>query len=163
MPCPPDILELGRATWTLLHSMAAYYPDSPSTEQQDAMRAWVDGLGRFYPCEVSCGRPRLVAALVCTCVAAQASCQGLAQRPRPLLLLLLVLLPLQECRRHLRKELAQHPPDVSSAAALSGWACRLHNLVNVRLGKPAFDCARALERWRDGPADDPDACGMGGH
>jgi FAD-linked sulfhydryl oxidase len=50
---------------------------------------------------------------------------------------------------------------VTSPVALSDWACRLHNLVNVRLGKPAFDCTKALERWRDGPADDPDACGTG--
>lgn len=68
---------------------------------------------------------------------------------------------LQECRGHLQKELARHPPDVSSPASLSLWACRLHNLVNVRLGKPAFDCSKVFERWRDGPADDPDSCGTG--
>jgi FAD-linked sulfhydryl oxidase len=54
-----------------------------------------------------------------------------------------------------------HPPDVGSAAQLSHWACRLHNLVNIRLGKPGFDCSRVMERWRDGPADDDDACAVG--
>jgi hypothetical protein len=53
MPCPPDILELGRATWTLLHSVAAYYPDQPTEQQQLKMRAFVEALGEFYPCEVS--------------------------------------------------------------------------------------------------------------
>jgi hypothetical protein len=32
MPCPPDVLDLGRATWTLLHSVAAYYPIEPSQQ-----------------------------------------------------------------------------------------------------------------------------------
>ncbi|KAF6258405.1 ERV/ALR sulfhydryl oxidase domain-containing protein [Scenedesmus sp. NREL 46B-D3] len=117
MPCPPDILELGRSTWTLLHSMAAYYPDTPTPQQQQSMNAFISALGDFYPC--------------------------------------------QECAGHLRKELSKHPPDVSSAAGLSGWACRLHNLVNLRLGKPEFDCAKAFERWRDGPADDDEACPAG--
>jgi hypothetical protein len=52
MPCPPDILELGRATWTLLHSVAAYYPDQPTERQQQQMRGFVEGFGEFYPCEV---------------------------------------------------------------------------------------------------------------
>jgi FAD-linked sulfhydryl oxidase len=69
--------------------------------------------------------------------------------------------PCDECAGHLRKELRKHPPDVTSAAALSDWACRLHNLVNVRLGKPEFDCSKVFERWRDGPAGDEDACGTG--
>jgi hypothetical protein len=87
--------------------------------------------------------------------------------PNPILPLLLLLCyelfaaVVQECRGHLQKELLKHPPEVGSAADLSRWACRLHNLVNVRLGKPAFDCSRVFERWRDGPTDDPDACGVG--
>ncbi|WIA33793.1 hypothetical protein OEZ86_006906 [Tetradesmus obliquus] len=116
MPCPPDILELGRSTWTLLHSMAAYYPDHPTLQQQHSMTGFILALGDFYPC--------------------------------------------QECAGHLRKELQRHPPDVSNAAALSDWACRLHNLVNVRLGKPEFDCSKVFQRWRDGPEDD-EACPTG--
>ncbi|KAJ3182150.1 hypothetical protein HDU85_003192 [Gaertneriomyces sp. JEL0708] len=49
-PCPPDSGELGRSGWTFLHTMAAYYPESPSTEHQESMKAFVNALGHFYPC-----------------------------------------------------------------------------------------------------------------
>jgi hypothetical protein len=107
MPDPPDVVDIGRATWTLLHTMAAYYPDSPTPQQQASMRGFVAALGDHYPCH--------------------------------------------ECRAHLREDLARDPPDTAGAAALSEWACRLHNRVNVMLGKPEFDCGLALQRWRDGP------------
>lgn len=55
--------------------------------------------------------------------------------------------------------MAKHPPDVSSPAALSAWLCRTHNEVNVRLGKPAFDCGLVVQRWREGPPDG--SCGPG--
>jgi mitochondrial FAD-linked sulfhydryl oxidase len=32
--CPPDKDELGRSTWTFLHTMAAYYPEEPSDADQ---------------------------------------------------------------------------------------------------------------------------------
>ncbi|KAG2447963.1 hypothetical protein HYH02_006992 [Chlamydomonas schloesseri] len=51
-PCPPDTWELGRATWTFLHSVAAAYPAAPSGRQQALMRGLVEGLAEFYPCEV---------------------------------------------------------------------------------------------------------------
>lgn len=50
MPEPPDVVDIGRATWTLLHTMAAYYPDKPSPQQQDSMRAFIGALGDHYPC-----------------------------------------------------------------------------------------------------------------
>ena len=34
-----------------------------------------------------------------------------------------------------------------SRAELSEWLCRAHNNVSARLGKPAFNCARANARW----------------
>ena len=44
--CPPDSLELGSATWTFLHSVAAYYPDNPTDQhKQDALNL-VNGLPR---------------------------------------------------------------------------------------------------------------------
>ncbi|KAK9768130.1 Flavin-linked sulfhydryl oxidase of the mitochondrial IMS [Basidiobolus ranarum] len=48
--CPPDKVELGRSTWTFLHTMAAYYPDKPSKEQQGDMNTFLDTFSKFYPC-----------------------------------------------------------------------------------------------------------------
>ncbi|KAL3315713.1 hypothetical protein Ciccas_005655 [Cichlidogyrus casuarinus] len=48
--CPPDKNELGRSTWTLLHSMAAYYPDSPTEQQKSGMYAFLKQFAEFYPC-----------------------------------------------------------------------------------------------------------------
>jgi FAD-linked sulfhydryl oxidase len=50
MPPPPDIGELGRGTWTLLHTMAAYYPDAPSAAQQRDTRDFLASLGKVFPC-----------------------------------------------------------------------------------------------------------------
>jgi FAD-linked sulfhydryl oxidase len=59
VPCPPDREELGRATWTLLHAVAAYYPDAPSAAERGAAAALVSALCALYPC-AHC-RERLVA------------------------------------------------------------------------------------------------------
>ena len=50
-PCPPDAAELGRAGWTLLHTMAAFYPIRPTTTQQSAMSSFIGAVSLFYPCE----------------------------------------------------------------------------------------------------------------
>ena len=49
--------------------------------------------------------------------------------------------------------LKRNPPETSSQHMLSQWMCRLHNSVNVRLGKPPFDCSWVDERWKDGWKD----------
>lgn len=48
--CPPTSSELGRGSWNLLHSMAAWYPDQPTDEDQKAMKRFFEGLAKFYPC-----------------------------------------------------------------------------------------------------------------
>ncbi|KAL1500274.1 hypothetical protein AB1Y20_012941 [Prymnesium parvum] len=49
-PCPPDREELGTHSWTLLHTMAAYYPEQPTDEQRTAARAFIDSLSKLYAC-----------------------------------------------------------------------------------------------------------------
>ncbi|KAI0460967.1 hypothetical protein LJB42_001296 [Komagataella kurtzmanii] len=47
---PPDVEQLGKSTWTFLHSVAATYPESPSPSQQDDMRQFMNIFGKIYPC-----------------------------------------------------------------------------------------------------------------
>jgi mitochondrial FAD-linked sulfhydryl oxidase len=107
--CPPDSEQLGRSTWTFLHTAAAYYPVNPSPQHRRSMLSLLQSLPVLYPCNY--------------------------------------------CAEHLGGEMKKNPPDVSGRAQLSKWLCDVHNEVNERLGKDKFDCARALERWKDGPKD----------
>ncbi|CRL06999.1 CLUMA_CG020004, isoform A [Clunio marinus] len=107
--CPWDKDALGRSTWGLLHTMAATFPNEPSSQQQNDIKGFFHILSRLYPCEY--------------------------------------------CAKDFRKELKEHPPQVKSQQELSQWLCKLHNKVNVKIGKPEFDCSKVNERWRDGWLD----------
>ncbi|KAK0432833.1 FAD-dependent thiol oxidase [Armillaria borealis] len=109
--CPPDVEQLGRATWTFLHVTAAYYPDRPTPNQRANMLTLLRALPVLYPCFY--------------------------------------------CADDFGKEIQAHPPDVSSRAGLSRWLCERHNEVNLKLGKPKFDCSleKTDERWKDGVCD----------
>ncbi|TDL23966.1 FAD-dependent thiol oxidase [Rickenella mellea] len=48
--CPPDVEQLGRATWTFLHTTAAYYPDRPTPRQKANMYSLLSSLPILYPC-----------------------------------------------------------------------------------------------------------------
>lgn len=51
--CPPDRMELGNSSWSLLHSLAAYYPARPSAAQQEDARQFMQIFSRLYPCQES--------------------------------------------------------------------------------------------------------------
>ena len=107
--CPPDVEALGRSSWTLLHSIAASYPETPSRGQQSDMVSFVKLFSKLYPCWV--------------------------------------------CAEDFQGYISKHEPKVESRTSLGQWMCRAHNDVNVKLGKPTFDCGRWDERWRTGPKD----------
>lgn len=48
--CPPDVEQLGRATWTFLHTTAAYYPERPTPSQRANMLSLIRSLPVLYPC-----------------------------------------------------------------------------------------------------------------
>ncbi|GAA5994168.1 hypothetical protein JCM5350_006340 [Sporobolomyces pararoseus] len=93
--------ELGRASWKLLHTMAARFPENPTTSEREAFKSFLYLFSRLYPCG--------------------------------------------ECASEFQALLKKHPPQTSSRSAASFHLCHLHNLVNLRLGKPEFDCSKDLE------------------
>ena len=48
--CPADRESLGKASWTVLHTIAAYYPKLPSVEEQTQMTSFLKLFTDFYPC-----------------------------------------------------------------------------------------------------------------
>merc|ERR1711893_412994 len=49
--CPLNKEQLGNKTWSFLHTMAAYYPDKPTPEQQVSMNQFITSFSQFYPCK----------------------------------------------------------------------------------------------------------------
>eukprot|EP00041_Stephanoeca_diplocostata_P010608 m.169082 g.169082 ORF g.169082 m.169082 type:complete len:196 (+) comp18225_c0_seq2:336-923(+) len=50
--CPENAHTVGRAGWSVLHTMAAYYPNRPDTTTQKDMDEFVRLFARFYPCQI---------------------------------------------------------------------------------------------------------------
>ncbi|GAA6031899.1 hypothetical protein JCM8097_003326 [Rhodosporidiobolus ruineniae] len=42
--------ELGRASWKLLHTMAARFPEKPTTDEREAFKSFLFLFSRLYPC-----------------------------------------------------------------------------------------------------------------
>ncbi|CAN4120160.1 unnamed protein product [Withania somnifera] len=47
---PVNKEELGRATWTFLHTLGAQYPDKPTRQQKKDVKELMEILSRMYPC-----------------------------------------------------------------------------------------------------------------
>ncbi|XP_022745296.1 FAD-linked sulfhydryl oxidase ERV1 [Durio zibethinus] len=43
--------ELGRATWTFLHTLTAQYPENPTRQQKKDVKELMSILSRMYPCK----------------------------------------------------------------------------------------------------------------
>jgi FAD-linked sulfhydryl oxidase len=107
--CPPDVEELGRSTWTLLHSIAATYPDKPTVSQQQHLSQFISSFSYLYPCFY--------------------------------------------CADDFRDYISKEKVKVTNRDEFGKWLCDAHNAVNVKLGKPKFDCNLWKERWKDGWKD----------
>ena len=59
--------------------------------------------------------------------------------------------------RHFQGVLEKNPPDVKNRESVSQWTCKVHNLVNERLNKPIFDCAKVGDLWKCGCAEEEEA------
>jgi FAD-linked sulfhydryl oxidase len=44
-------------------------------------------------------------------------------------------------------------PKVKTQEEFGRWLCDAHNEVNVKIGKPKFDCNLWRQRWKDGWED----------
>ena len=49
--CPLDKDQLGRSTWSFLHTMAAYFPSTPTVDESKRMSTFLSILPDFYPCK----------------------------------------------------------------------------------------------------------------
>lgn len=47
---PPDNTELGSHAWPLLHSIAATYPEKPTSAEQNQMLSFIQIFSNIYPC-----------------------------------------------------------------------------------------------------------------
>ncbi|KAI6115237.1 ERV/ALR sulfhydryl oxidase domain-containing protein [Pisolithus croceorrhizus] len=63
------------------------------------------------------------------------------------------LYPCGECASEFQELLKKFPPQTSSRRSASLWLCSVHNEVNIRLGKPVFDCAKLDETYDCGCGD----------
>eukprot|EP01133_Synstelium_polycarpum_P008472 gene8472-9964_t len=49
---PVDTIALGQSGWTLLHTMAAYYPEKPTAARQQHTLNFLESFSHVYPCNV---------------------------------------------------------------------------------------------------------------
>lgn len=50
LECPLDRSSLGERTWSILHTIAAYYPEQPTETQRISAVHFIESLALLYPC-----------------------------------------------------------------------------------------------------------------
>lgn len=50
-PKPPSLAELGKSSWTWLHSTVAKFPDQPGRSDQRDMRELLYSFAKYFPCQ----------------------------------------------------------------------------------------------------------------
>jgi mitochondrial FAD-linked sulfhydryl oxidase len=53
--CPADVEQLGRSSWTLLHSIAATYPPTATANEQSDIQGFLGLFAKLYPCWTCAG------------------------------------------------------------------------------------------------------------
>ncbi|XP_049874680.1 FAD-linked sulfhydryl oxidase ALR [Pectinophora gossypiella] len=61
--------------------------------------------------------------------------------------------PCEPCALDFQEDIKKNPPKTKTQAELANWLCERHNTVNIKLGKPVFDCSKVNERWKEGWKD----------
>uniref|UniRef100_A0A7N2MXV1 Sulfhydryl oxidase n=1 Tax=Quercus lobata TaxID=97700 RepID=A0A7N2MXV1_QUELO len=164
--------DLGRATWTFLHTLAAQYPDNPTRQQKKDVKELVFRNARLAKYDYgSNGRKYLDRTVLCVklnFVVYKPGKHGSLTKEEdgssdclhtnryhsdhggPLLSLMAILsrmYPCKECADHFKEVLRANPVQAGSHAEFSQWLCHVHNVVNRSLGKLVFPCERVDARW----------------
>ncbi len=165
--------DLGRATWLLLHTVAAQYPARPSKQQRKDVAALVrltclqdpkpatrggdvsvrtHGAGRHIDEDLSMWRVRESLSRYCQ-----------VRRPQNMnYRAISIILEYDSTNRWMRcvEWYRSKAPATSSAEELQQWACEVHNLVNASLGKASFNCKLVQARWNGLDCGTDMACDM---
>ncbi|KAI5793716.1 hypothetical protein DFH27DRAFT_654633 [Peziza echinospora] len=175
LECPADVATLGRATWTLLHTISATYPSSPTPAQKHDMFTFMTSFARVYPCWVCADglqewmrRPenRLdfgVEGVEGESGSSTKSSYTTIKTKTPDTYDYMGALgggggtggKSTSTSGAMMSKRGAGPGWLDSRDRFGLWMCMAHNAVNVKTGKKEFDCSRWEERWRTG-------CGGGG-
>ena len=58
------------------------------------------------------------------------------------------LFPCNYCAKDFRTYIKENPVKTDTRDSFCQWTCEAHNDVNVKLGKPEFDCSEFDKRWK---------------